>query len=134
MAKKEINIKKELRNFGLLIGGILGLIAIYLFWKEKSSFAYFIAFSLTSLILSLLFPFTLKYPHKFWIGLSNVISWVMTRIILIILFYLILTPIAFLAKLIRKNFLDLKIDKTIPSYWIKKENKQINISDYEKQF
>jgi hypothetical protein len=44
-------------------------------------------------------------------------GFVMTRVILSILFYLIITPINFIAKIFRKDFLNLKIEKKKKSYW-----------------
>ena len=61
-------------------------------------------------------------------------GWVMTRVILTILFFTVLTPLGFIAKLFGKNFLDLKLDKEQNSYWEIREKKEIKPIDYEKQF
>jgi hypothetical protein len=46
--------------------------------------------------------------HKVWFLLADILGYVMSRIILGILFFVILLPVAMMAKLIRKDFMMLK--------------------------
>ena len=66
--------------------------------------------------------------------LAILLGWIMTRVILAILFYLAITPIGLIAKLARKDFLGLKIDKLHESYWVKRDKKNLKPIDYERQF
>jgi hypothetical protein len=66
--------------------------------------------------------------------LAILIGWFMTRIILSILFYLVLTPTRLLARLFGKQFLDLKMDNSKKSYWNYRESKELKKSEYERQF
>ena len=62
-----------------------------------------------------------------------IIGWVMTRVILSVLFYLIISTIGIFARLVGKDFLNLK-SKNNESYWnIRNKEYEIN-QDYEKQF
>lgn len=126
--------KKDLRKFGISVGIILIVISAILFWNEKNSYLYFGITGAVLGILSITFPKILKPINKIWMSLAIVMGWLMTRAILIILFYIVLTPIAFIAKIFRKNFLNLKIDKSVNSYWEVRENKNFNKSDFENQF
>jgi len=60
-------------------------------------------------------------------------GFVMTRVILAVLFYLIITPISFVSKLFQKDFLNLKIEKEKKSYWNLK-NEPYEKSSTEKQY
>jgi len=126
--------KKDLRKFGISVGIILIVISAILFWNEKNSYLYFGITGAVLGILSITFPKILKPINKIWMSLAIVMGWLMTRAILIILFYIVLTPIAFIAKIFKKNFLNLKIDKSVNSYWEVRENKNFNKSDFENQF
>jgi hypothetical protein len=126
--------KKDLKNFGITVGTILILIAGLLFWKQKESFLYFGILGALLISAGLIKPVFLKPLNKAWMTLAILMGWVMTRVILTILFYLVLTPTAFIAKLFRKNFLELKIDKSRSTYWIKREKRNFTHDDYEKQF
>lgn len=126
--------KKDLRKFGLTIGIAFILLAVLLFITKKSSFPYFGSLGLLLIIIGLMVPGILKPLNKIWMSLAIVLGWIMTRVILIILFYLAVTPIGLLVKLFRKDFLDMKIDKNKDSYWYKRERKKFDPLDYERQF
>lgn len=131
------NIKEtatDLKKFGITVGTVLILIAIVLFWKQKSSYIYFSIIGALLVFAGLIKPVILKPLNKAWMTLAILMGLVMTRVILIILFYIVLTPTAFFAKIFKKDFLDLKIDKSRNTYWQIREKKHFNPEDYEKQF
>lgn len=61
-------------------------------------------------------------------------GWFNARLILIITYYLLLTPIGLLAKLFKKDFLNLKIEREARSYWIKKDQLIQGKERYERTF
>lgn len=126
--------KKDLRNFGLIIGIALGLLAGLLWWKGRDIYSIFAIIASAFILLGFILPSVLKPLQKAWMTLAVIMGWIMTRIILGILFYLVFTAIGGISRLFGKQFLDLKIDRSIKSYWIKREPKTFNKSDYEKQF
>ena len=89
------------------------------------------------IILAMLFlfgliqPLLLKPVYKLWMVVARITGWFMTRIILGILFYLVVTPISLIARLAGKDFLDEKLDKNATSYWIPTPLKK---RSYENQF
>ena len=124
MINEEIrNIKsgrKELRKFGLTMGIVLGLLGGFTWWRGKGYFYYFFIISTLFFFFAFAFPSALKLVNKAWMTLAILMSWVMTRVILSLLFYLGITPMGFLARLFGKDFLGLKFNKnTAKSYWIK---------------
>jgi hypothetical protein len=78
----------------------------------------------------------LIYPEilKVWMGFAIVLGFIMSRVILTIFFYTILTPISLLAKLFRKKFMVLKYDKSAETYWEKRSIIYKKPIDYERQF
>lgn len=138
MIHEEIkNIKSgrsELRKFALTMGIVLALLGGLIWWRGKDYYYYFLGVAAAFILIGATVPFLLKPIHKFWMTLAVLMSWVMTRVILCLLYYLGLTPIGFLAKLFGKDFLGLKFNKnTTQSYWIPKE-KVKDRNNYEKQF
>jgi hypothetical protein len=126
--------KSELRNFGITVGIVLGLLGSLFLWREKNFYSYFLISSAVLILLGLIFPILLKPIHKVWMTLAVTLGWVMTRVILGILFYLVLTSIKFLATLFGTRFLDLKMDNSKKSYWIHREPREFKKSEYERQF
>ena len=134
---KELNSikssRKDLKNFGVTIGFILLMIGAFLFVREKDSFIYFSSIGSILIILGGITPFILKPIYKIWMIFAVIIGWIMTRIILSVLFFSIITIIGLFTRLIGKDFLNLK-SKSNESYWnIRSKERELN-QDYEKQF
>lgn len=126
--------KRELRQFGITIGIVLGFLGGLLFFRQKAYYFYFLAFSGIFLFFGLIAPILLKPIQKIWMSLAILIGWVVTRVILIILFYLVVTPIGLAAKLFGQTLLDLKFVRAADSYWILREPVKFDKKSYENQF
>jgi hypothetical protein len=62
-------------------------------------------------------------------------GWLMTRVILCILFFVILTPTALLLRLLGKDLLNMKFDRnSSQSYWLPRTSEDGKKADYTKQF
>lgn len=125
--------KKELRSFGFTVGGVFALLGIILLWRGKETGWVFIVGGSPLLALGALKPSLLKPLQKAWMTLAMAMGWVMTRVILTVVFYLVLTPIGLLVKLSGKDLLDLKFELSSSSYWRRRE-KGAQQTDCEKQF
>lgn len=65
-------------------------------------------------------------------GLAFALGWVMSRVLLTILFYFVLTPVGFIAKMVGKKFLDIDYKTRKESYWvIRPDNQKV---DYSKMY
>jgi hypothetical protein len=111
---------KEVRKFGLTIGVFLLVIAGLLFWKQRPSFLSFAYAGAGFALLGLLVPALLKPVYKVWMSFAVVMGFVMTRVILTILFFGMFTPAALVAKLLGKDLLDERWDKKAVTYWVKR--------------
>ena len=54
------------------------------------------------------------------------IGWIVSRIILAFLFFIVITPIGLIARLVRKEFLDKQFNNKKDTYWIVKDNPEVN--------
>ena len=126
--------KAELRKFGITLGIVFGLLGSLFLWRGKPYYLYLFALSGFFLFFGLLFPTLLKPIHKAWMALALILGSIMTRVILSILFYLVITPLGLISKISGKDFLDLKFDKSSDSYWILREKVVLEKTNYEKQF
>ena len=125
--------KKDLKSFGFTIGIILSLFGLFLFYKRIDYFIYFVIVGLIFLSLGLIAPKTLKPIYKVWMTFAVIVGWIMTRLILSVLFYSVITVIAILTRIIGKDFLNLKINNK-ESYWNNRNSDNELNQDYEKQF
>ena len=124
--------KSDLRKFGIIVGTVLLIIAGFFFWKEKESFQLFLIIGTVLFLAGIAIPFTLKPIYWVWMTFATILGWFMTRVILCLLFYAVITPIGLIARSIGKQFLNLKMDHSKQSYW---NMKTVETSkNYEKQF
>ena len=99
----------ELKRFGVIISVALAVIGWILLLKDQKSGFIFSFIALLLLIVSLLQPAILKWIYPWWMKLADIMGYVMTRIILTVLFYTLFTPIGFVARLLNKDFLFMRI-------------------------
>jgi hypothetical protein len=125
---------KAVKKTGLAVGVVLILISLLLWYLGKSSFMYFSISGGLFVILTLIAVSVLRPFHKLWMMLALLMGYVMSRIILTLLFYLVLTPIGIIAKIFSKKFMPLSFDKKAETYWEKRESKAKQQIDYERQF
>ena len=126
--------KSDLRKFGITIGLFLMILAGFLFWRGRESFEIFLISGLVLLVLGLTIPVVLKPIYWIWMVLAVILGWIMTRVILTLLFYVVLTPIGVFGRLSGSRFLDLNWDKSENTYWNYRATKQQDNEDYERQF
>ena len=71
-----------------------------------------------------------KYPNRIWLKFAYILSKITNPIIMIILYFVIISPISLILKIFKKSNLDLKFDKNIKGYWKnlkqKKESRILN--------
>ena len=125
--------KSDIRKFGITIGIILMIIAGFLFWKEKESFQILLTVGLIFCVLGIAIPVVLKPVYWIWMIFATILGWIITHVILSLLFYIIITPIGLIPRFFGKQFLELKWDKSKNSYWNYRSSKTEKAS-YEKQY
>ena len=137
MILKEIkNIKtdkEQIRQFGIIIGVVLLIIAATIFWTGIQGEWMYFTLGFFFIAIAAAFPNALRLFYVLWMSFAIVLGWLMSRLILLLLYYLVLSPIGLISRLIGKSFLELKIDLSKKSYWNSIENKK-STKDYERQF
>jgi hypothetical protein len=128
------NSDDAVKKTGLTIGVVLILVSLLLWYLGKTSFIYFSIIGGLFVILAIIAIPVLRPFHKLWMMLALLMGFVMSRIILTLLYYLVLTPIGLLAKLVGKKFMPLGFDKKATTYWEKRENIVKQKIDYDRQF
>ena len=132
---KNIKSKKgDLRNFGITIGLILITISVLLLWKEKHSYEIFIVVGTLLCLIGFILPIILKPFFIVWMTFAIILGWFMTRLILSLVFYGIMTPIGVLSRIFGKKFLKVKFYKTNNTYWNYRKIHPLEKTNYEKQF
>ena len=123
------------REFGLIVGGIFLLLSAWWLYRGKFDDVREVATGLGAVlvILGLVFPRALYWPNKAWMALAEVLSYVSTRVILAIVFYLVITPIGLIKRLTGWDPLNRRASAA-ESYWRPYSERQSNPRHYEKMF
>lgn len=132
--KKDV-MKNELRKFGIIFGIALIAIGIVQLLKGHTKiYPWFYGIGLISLILGIFAPSAIKPIYFIFKKIGSFIGNIVTGLILAIVFYIVLTPIALIARLFGKDFLDIKWKKKSNTYWMPKEVVKDGVERYERQY
>lgn len=133
-ARQKRSYRSE-REFGLVVGGVF--VALGGWWVYRGKFE-FVAPGLLVLgallvFLGAVFPRALVLPSRAWMALAGVMSFVMTRVILALVFFLIVTPIGVVK---RMTGWDPLRRRSAPeeSYWTPYAERQRDPRHYEKMY
>lgn len=117
--------QKELRDFGLLTGTIVavffGLLLPWLKGHSLPSWPWIIAVVLG--FLAILAPRTLKPVYQVWMRIGLILGWVNTRLILGIVFYGLLMPMAMIMRLLNRDPMARKLEVNLPTYRLPSQRK-----------
>lgn len=123
------------REFGLVVGGVFVLLGGWWLYRGKFITAAYVTLLLGTLltILGLLWPRALVLPNRAWMLLAEGLSFVTTRIILGLVFFLVITPIGVVKRLSGWDPLSRRGARSA-SYWKPYSERQRDPRHYEKMF
>ena len=126
MRLSQIEIKKIRRN--AIIGGIILFIiaTLHLIKGHTGFYRFLYCLSAFLLVVGGFFPKRFKQ-------IADVVGQVITGFLLSIIFFIIITPIGIVLRMLGKDTLDKDIDKEKESYWVSRDAED-DISAYEKQY
>ena len=123
------------REFGLIVGAVFALVGAWWFYRGKFATAAYV-FTITGaalIILGATLPRLLVIPRKYWMKLAEGMSYVSSRIILAIVYFLMLTPIGVIKRATGWDPLHRR-SASRESFWHPYPPRQQNPRHYEKMF
>lgn len=125
---------RDLRKFGLMVGGVFAAVGLLFLWRHPGRSPYFLWPGGMLMLLGLALPRALKWVYIAWMSLAFVLGFIMAHLILTLFFFLVITPMGLVARLMGKDFLSLKLDRAAKTYWRPRSQKPKSAADYERQF
>jgi len=107
------------RSFGIVFFIVFLLIAIYPLINQGELRIWSVLISLLFLILGIINSKILTPLNKAWFKFGIFLGKIISPIVMGVIFFLVVTPIAFLMRILKKDLLNLKYNKN-SSYWIEK--------------
>ena len=119
------------RSFGLLFFVVFLVLALWPLTKSGEINLYLISIAVIFLILGLANSKILSPLNKAWIKLGEILGRIIAPIVMALVYFLILTPISLLVRLLGKDLIGMKFSNDIKSYWIKRKK---HLGSMDKQF
>ena len=107
------------RSFGIVFFIVFILIAFYPLINQGEIRIWSVLISLLFLILGIINSKILTPLNKVWFKFGIFLGKIISPIVMGLIFFLVVTPIAFLMRMLKKDLLNLKFNKN-NSYWIEK--------------
>lgn len=134
---KQLDVSgKALRKNGFVLASVFTLIALLPVVFEKLDYMQILSLPLFILsaylfVVGAIKPTRLELFYVLWMIFAFAMGWVVSKVIMFVLFYGFVTSISAIAKLFNAKFVDLRFKSGATTYWIEKKKK---IIDYEKMF
>lgn len=123
------------RNFGFIVGGLFVALGGWWLFREKFQLVApgLLALGAILVLFAAVLPKALVIPNRLWMSLAEAISFVMTRVVLAIVFFAIVTPIGILRRLSGGDPLRRRATSS-ESYWRPYAPRQNDSRHYEKMY
>lgn len=139
-----MSIKKELqalptdaaalRKFGLTVGLVFTAIGLFLRYRGSAWALAPIAVGGLLVIFGVVAPKLLKGVYLGWMTFALVLGSIMTRVLLTVFLFVVLTPFGLLFRLIGRDALTRRPDRQAATYWLPKEYPIPDRTRFEKFF
>jgi len=99
MRMKRQDDKKQLRHFGLIVGGIFAVIGLWpVVFRAEAPRLWALALAVALVVPAIVLPRSLTYVHRVWMAAGEALGWINTRIILSVIFYGLVTPMGIIMR------------------------------------
>ena len=108
------------RNFGIVFFVVFLIISFYPLTYHGDIIKWSLVISIIFLILGLINSKILNPLNSLWFKFGILLGRIISPIIMALIFFVVVTPIGLIMRLLRKDLLNLKYNKKNKSYWIEK--------------
>ena len=119
------------RNFGLVFFIIFLIVSLWPLTYGGSIRIWLVIISMVFLILGIMNSKLLTPLNKLWVKFGMILGTIVAPIIMGVVFFLVVTPIGLVMRIMGKDLLNKKYDKKKKTYWI---NRNTNMGSMKKQF
>tara|TARA_B100000989_G_scaffold220400_1_gene168233 strand:+ start:5697 stop:6098 length:402 start_codon:yes stop_codon:yes gene_type:complete len=119
------------KSFGIVFSILFFLIYLFGLYKNWGFSNIFLVLFIILLFLSIFAPNVLYFPNKLWGIFGHFLGNFISKIVLSIVFFIFILPFSIFFRIIGKDLINKKIDKTKNSYWEKRVD---DMKTMKKQF
>ena len=108
------------RSFGIVFFVVFLIISIFPLINDENLRVWSLVISIIFFILGLINSNILTPLNKIWFRFGTILGKIVSPIVMSIIFFLVVTPIGILMRILKKDLLNLKTNNN-KSYWIEKD-------------
>ena|SRR3989442_11875600 len=109
--------RAQLRNFGLIVGGILGAIGLWpTIIRGQNDRLWLVGLAIVLILPALVAPQALAPAHRGWMALGSALGWLTTRIVLGLIFFGLITPMGLVRRLAGRDPMQRAFDPKATTY------------------
>ena len=112
------------KNFGIVFFIVFLIIAFYPVFNNKSIYTWSLIISFVFLFLGLKYSVLLTPFNALWFQFGLFLGKFVSPIIMGIVYFFVIFPTFILLKIFKRNYLNIKKEKNISSYWLKISNEK----------
>lgn len=107
----------RLKKFGFVMGLVCAIFGALGLWRHTRFGVPLTVISCLFTFAAIIRPTALAPVEKGWMAFGERMSRVMTFLLLTLAYFIVITPMGFLVRLLGKDLLHLKLDPKLKSYW-----------------
>jgi len=119
------------KSFGILFFIVFAIIGLYPLLSFNFVRVWALVIALIFLVLGLTKPSVLKPLNTGWIKLGEILGKIIAPVVMLLVFFIVITPIGLMLRLFGKDILGLKFSEKVKTYWITRDK---NIGSMKRQF
>ncbi|MEX0733337.1 MAG: SxtJ family membrane protein [Steroidobacteraceae bacterium] len=122
------------RSFGITFAVVFALVGAWLLWKESEYSTAALIVAAIFLLAAFAFPKVLRPLNVAWMHLGLLLNRVVSPIVMGVIFFGLLTPLAAILRLRGRDVLQRSFDPARESYWVKRNPPGPDGSSFPRQF
>lgn len=126
--------RSEQRKFGLTMALAITAIGLIRWWLRGEPSYVFFGVAAAFLALGLAAPFALRPLFRGWVAFALALNWIMTRVLLTLVYYPLIVPMGLAMQLLGKDPLKRGRLPDHESYWEEPDGQPDDIESYYNQF
>lgn len=132
-AHSDIKVGSE-RSFGLVFGAVFAIIGLLPLLGDEPVRIWALGGAAAFVLLGFLYPRALQPLNLLWFKFGMLLGRIVAPVVMTLLFFVAVTPVALIMRALGKDVLRLKIDKDADSYWIRRNDDESPMGSMKNQF
>lgn len=122
------------RHVGILFATIFVVIAFWPFFGSGQIRIWALVIALAFFVIAFLIPKALNPLNRAWMAFGLLLSRIVNPLVLSILFFVVITPVALVTRLFGRDPLRLKLEPKSKSYWVDRDPRTFESGTMKDQF